>query len=558
MLASFGILTGLDRSKPNQYGSGTMPSKCDVLIIGSGFGGSVLACRLAAAGRRVVVLERGRRWAPKSYPRSPTDDWIWDEQCPQKQNGWIDFRDFGDMKVVQGAAVGGGSLIYANVSVEAKKFVFENGWPINITYKALKPHYATVGKMLNVQTIPNNQLTKRFRLMKKASNAIGEGTRFRKLPLAVTFSKHWNYGLCDRHSAVNSKCWINPQGRSQGTCVHCGNCDIGCRFGAKNTLDLNYLAVAEDNNAEIRPLHIARYIQPMEGCGYIVHFEKIEDQCLIRGSISAKVVIVACGSIGSTELLLRCRDEYRTLPKISTALGHRWSSNGDFLTPAIYKEHRVFPTVGPTITCAIDFLDGSINGNRFFVEDGGFPDVVGNTIGEFLGLLGKSVSGSLKNCFSDAAEDARNQGHIDCVMPWFGQAIDASNGTLKLGRPWWKPFGKSKLMLDWDITNSKAAMETMIKMHKRLSIATGGIPVVPPTWTFMRDLVTPHPLGGCRMSDNQADGVTNENGEVYGYPGLYVSDGSIIPTALGLNPSRTIAAIAELHAESMIRKNIGV
>lgn len=338
--------------------------------------------------------------------------------------------------------------------------------------------------------------------------------------------------------------------------MHCGNCDIGCSFGAKNTLDLNYLAEAENNGAEIRPLHIARWIKPEEG-GYAVRYERIDRDRLIAGSISANVVIVACGSLGSTELLLRCRDEYKTLPNISRVLGHGWSSNGDFLTPATYAKRRVFPTVGPTITCAIDYLDGSLGGNRFFVEDGGFPDVLGNTIEEFADFMGKSVGGKFSEFFSGMAKHARNKDPLDCVMPWFGQAVDASNGTLKLNRPWWKWFGRKQLSLDWDIADSEAVLNAMIDIHKKLSAATGGEPWVPPTWTILKNLVTPHPLGGCRMADNRDEGVTNGNGEVYGYPGLYVSDGSSIPVALGLNPSRTIAAVAELHAESMIQQGIG-
>ena len=533
-----------------------MGRDCEVLIIGSGFGGSVMACRLAAAGRKVVVLERGRRWSPNNYPRGPHDAWMWDERNPQARNGWIDFRDFGDMKVVQGAAVGGGSLIYANISVRAEPFVFKSGWPSNITFDALDRHYAEVGRMLNVQEIPDNQLTERFNLVKEAAAKIGDGDRFRKLPLAVTFSEKWNYDLDDAHSAQHSKSWTNDQDRRQGTCVHCGNCDIGCSFGAKNTLDLNYLAAAETSGAKIQPLHIARSIQSEEG-GYTVHYERIDEDRLIAGSISANVVIVACGSLGSTELLLRCRDEYKTLPDISRVLGHGWSSNGDFLTPAIYAERRVSPTVGPTITCAIDYLDGSRGGKRFFVEDGGFPDILGNTIGEFAGFMGKTVGGKFREFFSGMAEHARNMDPLDCVMPWFGQAVDASNGTLKLDRPWWKWFGRKQLSLDWDIADSEAVLNAMIDMHKTLSATTSGDPWVPPTWTILKDLVTPHPIGGCRMADDPANGVTDGNGQVFGYPGLYVSDGSSIPKALGLNPSRTIAAIAELHAASMIENGVG-
>ena len=133
-------------------------------------------------------------------------------------------------------------------------------------------------------------------------------------------------------------------------------------------------------------------------------------------------------------------------------------------------------------------------------------------------------------------------------MPWFGQAVDASDGVFKLTRSWMPPF-RHEVKLEWDIEKSKAAVQALIDMHIKLSEATGGEPMVPPTWTVLKNLVTPHPLGGCRMGESSADGVVDHKGEVFGYPGLYVADGSIIPKAVGLNPSRTIAALAERIAE---------
>src|SRR6187402_3864334 len=129
----------------------------DAIVVGSGFGGAACACRLAEAGKKVLLLERGRRWDPKAYPRELSDDWIWNSCSPEKHNGWIDLRYFGDMTVAQGAGLGGGSLIYANVSIEAKPETFAEGWPKEITYQELKPYYDIAGKMMGVQTIPDNQ-----------------------------------------------------------------------------------------------------------------------------------------------------------------------------------------------------------------------------------------------------------------------------------------------------------------------------------------------------------------------------------------------------------------
>ena len=518
-----------------------MADAFDVIVIGSGFGGAVTACRLSEKGGRVLVLERGRRWEPKDYPRDTGDAWIWDQKEPHKQNGWIDLRFFDDMIVAQGAGVGGGSLIYANVFVRPKPEIFNQGWPPEITYEELAPHYETAGNMLEVQEIPDSQLTERFKLMREAADAIGHGDRFRKLPIAVTFNPDWNYDLEDPFSEEHSKTFINAHGVEQGTCIHLGNCDIGCDVRARNTLDLNYLAVAEKHGAEIRPLHMVTAIEPYEN-GYQVTFDRLEGGRRVRGSASADRVVLGAGSVGSTEILLRCRSQYKTLPTLSPFLGRNWSSNGDFLTPAYHGDRRVSPTQGPTITSAVDFLDGSVDNEQFFIEDGGFPDVLGNFLYERVG--GQHKGRRAKILFGALQELLRGRDPLNHLMPWFAQGIDAADGRLYLGRKWYAPW-RRVVKLDWDIDRSEAVINAIVAMHKRLAEATNGRPLVPPTWTVLKNLVTPHPLGGCNMGTTSANGVVNHLGEVFGHERLYVADGAIVPEAVGLNPSRTIAALAE-------------
>jgi cholesterol oxidase len=264
---------------------------CDVLIIGSGFGGAVNACRLAAAGAKVIVLERGRRWTTANFPRKPDDPWIWDDAHPAARNGWFDFKVFPNMSVVQGAGVGGGSLVYANVSIEAKPDTFTTGWPPEITFSVLKPHYDTVGRMLGVQRVPGNQLPPRTKLLREGAEKAGYGNRFRQLELAVTFDDHWPANAPDKYDLQHSRTFVNEHGVEQGTCVHLGNCDIGCEAKARNTLDFNYLAVAEKNHADVRPFHIARLIET-HAEGYKVSFERIEGAALKKGSLVAKRVVV--------------------------------------------------------------------------------------------------------------------------------------------------------------------------------------------------------------------------------------------------------------------------
>jgi cholesterol oxidase len=446
------------------------------------------------------------------------------------------------MAVVQGAGVGGGSLVYANVSVDAKPDTFDAGWPPEITYAKLEPHYRAVRDMLQARPVPFGQWPERTRLLKQAAERASAADRFEPLDLAVSFDEAWHYGLEDAHAPAHSKPFTNAHGKAQGTCVHLGNCDIGCDVAARNTLDLNYIARAEARGAEVRPLHVVRAIEPASE-GYRVRFDRIDTGTRIAGEVTGRIVILAAGSLGSTELLLRCRDQHGTLPRLSPFLGRNWSSNGDFLTPAIHPFRAVTPTRGPTITAAVNFLDGSREGARFFIEDGGFPGLARG----YLERLAETdstlptVQALLKTVrflLSGGLDPVRH------VMPWFAQGRDAANGTLSLEA--------GQLFLDWDIRESERTIEAIVKTHTDFAIRTGGVPVVPLTWTVTRDLITPHPLGGCNMGPGPERGVVDHRGEVFGYPNLYVADGAIVPEAIGLNPSKTIAALAERIAALIV------
>jgi cholesterol oxidase len=512
----------------------------DALVIGSGFGGAVTSCRLAEKGYRVLVVERGRRWDPTTFPRKPEDPWVFDPGNPVTSNGWFDFRIFRHMTVVQGAGVGGGSLVYANISIPAKKATFDSGWPAEITFDELGEHYATVGKMLNVSPVPPTQWPERTKLLKDAASNAGFGDKFEPLELAVTFDKNWNYQLPNPHAVARSVMKDNGHGKMQGTCVHLGNCDIGCDVNARNTLDLNYLADAEKHGAEIRPLHLVTGIEPHD-LGYRVRFNRIDSGAMVPSAATARLVIVAAGSLGSTELLLRCR-EANTLPGLSSRLGMGWSSNGDFLTPAIHPFRRVDPSHGPTITAAINLLDHGADGQDVFIEDGGFPGLIDN-------LLRRQAANPPTDPFARTIVEslrpllAANL-LTDHVMPWFAQARDAADGRLFLNG--------GRLDMQWDIAKSKPTMDAVVDMHQRLAAVTQGMALTPLTWTSSHDLITPHPLGGCNMGRTAADGVVAHNGEVFGYPNLFVADGAIVPKAIGLNPSRTIGALAERIAALIV------
>ena len=549
----------------------------DVIVIGSGFGGAITGCRLAQAGYKVLILERGRRWSFEEkhknfFPRefSDVDRWFWDNKDPVKHHGWIDLRVFPGMSVAQGAGVGGGSLIYANISVEAPAHAFEDRpglrpWPKAIRKSELQPYYDTVARVMKVQKLPPGQWSARTHLMKEAAKAIGHEDRFDTVELAVNFNSSLSFDPSspDRPKRDPNSIRKNEYGVLQGECYHCGTCDIGCDVNARNTLDTNYLPLAEQKGAEIRDLHIVTNIAPT-GSGYTVHYERIDRPERPRGSCSARLVILAAGSLGSTELLLRCRDATGSLGKLSPQLGQHWSSNGDFLTPAFYADRDLLPSPseGPPISSVINFLDRSQAGESFWIQDGGFPDLLAQYV-QKVGTLRHNARawmllGALQMALATAPESKpdpavslRRAGPVSRVMPWFAQAVDAGDGVLSLKRRWWL-FGPRDLHLHWDIAKSRSAIEAVVAMHKKLSDATGGTALVPPSWSIMHDLITPHPLGGCGMADSAVAGVVNDGGEVFGHPNLFVADGAIFPRAIGVNPSRTIGALAERIADKIV------
>ncbi|MSO57373.1 MAG: hypothetical protein EXQ55_10725 [Acidobacteria bacterium] len=201
------------------------------------------------------------------------------------------------------------------------------------------------------------------------------------------------------------------------------------------------------------------------------------------------------------------------------------------------------PTRGPTITAAVDLLDGAFKHQHVFIEDGGLPDLGGN----YLNSLAQSESGNAQmQALIQTLRVLLGRGALDNVMPWFAQGRDAANGVFSLK--------DGKLNLDWDIEASEKTIDAIVELHQQMAMKTGGIPLTPLTWTLSKDLVTPHPLGGCNMGKTADGGVVNHAGEVFGYKNLYVADGAIVPKALGLNPSRTIGALAERVASILVKE----
>ncbi|HKZ07110.1 MAG TPA: GMC oxidoreductase [Methylomirabilota bacterium] len=563
----------------------------DAVVIGSGFGGAVTACRLAEKGYSVLVLERGHRWGPKKglrdernqagdqrdpevmpFPRRARDAWLWDHRHPERASGWIDFRAFPYMGVAQGAGVGGGSLIYSNVLLDADARSFARGWPKGFDASTLAPYYKEVGRMLEGRTAPSGQRGNLVKLLEEAAGKTGAGSRHQASDLAVRFDDAFRFDASRRPDGSGSIRKLNMHGAWQGTCTGLGTCNLGCELGARNTLDKNYLHVAEAHGAEIRPRHLVRVIAPEPGHRYRVHFDQLSNGRFEAGSVVGRLVVVAAGSLGSTELLLRCKEQYGTLPKLSPCLGKNWSSNGDVLTPAFYFFRKpLYPARGVPFAGHVDFLDGgpgaASGAPGFNIEDGGFPYQAARTLVRHLAMnrgpdlrmrhklfhLAVSVLGAFyaaAHWLAGLGPLKRLRGAVEWLdpvnrmMPWVAQGQDAANGTLRLK--------DGELFLEWDPSASVPVIDTIIATHTRLAHATGGWVLPPIAWKWFRSLITPHPLGGCNMGDDATSGVVNHKGEVFGYPRLYVADGAIVPEALGVNPAKTIAALAERNVELMM------
>lgn len=524
-------------------GRNALRKRYDAVVVGSGFGGAVAACRLAQAGLRVGILERGRRYPLGTFPRDwkdPNGGWRW-----QYEQGLFDVRSINEVTVVQGAAYGGGSQIYANVQIRVPPDLFSSGWPAGYSRGVLDPYYDLVAYMLDVLPIAPGQplgLPVKTRQMYEAAQRLGRARQVFLPNLAVNFG--------DPERLVPNKFGVEQYG-----CRHCGECGIGCNFQAKNTLDLNYLAVAEQHGAQVGTRCEVTRIAQRDG-GYAVSYL---DHTIGRRVVArAPTVVLAAGAVNSTELLLRCRDQHGTLPALSDRLGTGYSTNGDFLGFALDTHRQFEPSVGPTITSAL-VHDRGVGRHRRWVllAEGGFPwelaplvQALGDE--QWLGSLLRTRTEVTDEIWRVARERLGGAAHVGRNAAAFvALGHDTVNGTIEL-----LPF-THELQITWSTAANLALSETQQQLCGDLAQALGGRPGYPPLWHSLRIPMAAHSLGGCPMADDPTQGVIDGSGQVYGYPGLYVLDGAGLPGATGVNPAHTIAAVAERNIETAIRSITG-
>jgi cholesterol oxidase len=523
------------------------PSKhYDVLIVGSGFGGSVSALRLTEKGYRVGVLEAGARLEDKDFA-----DTSWDLKkflfnpaigCYGIQR--IDMVK--DALILAGAGVGGGSLVYANTLYEPlDPFYRDPSWAHITDWKAeLAPYYDQAKRMLGVVTNPH--ITPADEVMQKVAAEMGVTDSFHQAPVGVFFGQD---GVAPGTEVADP--FFGGEGPARHTCLECGECMVGCRHNAKNTLVKNYLHLAEKNGAQIHPLTTVTRVIPRaasEGGGYEVHARWTKAKLSRRTAVkvfTADQVIFSAAAIGTQKLLHKLKAT-GDLPGVSERLGMLTRTNSEAILGAIAPDLSVDYTRGVAITSSIH-PDETTHFEPVRYGKGS------NSMSLLQTVLTDGGPGRKKRWLKEVWDQRRNFSKLYDLKHWSErmvvllvmQALDNSITVY----PKKTPFG-------WRLTSKQghgqpnpswipAANLGARLMAKAMSTPSGegyaggtiGEPFDVP--------MTAHFIGGCAIGDSPESGVVDPYQRLYGYDGLHVVDGSAISANLGVNPSLTIAAQAE-------------
>ncbi|HXA58428.1 MAG TPA: GMC oxidoreductase, partial [Streptosporangiaceae bacterium] len=479
--------------------------------------------------------------------------------------GMFDVWDFGGLDSVVSSGLGGGSLIYANVLLrkDERWFVHEEmpgggyeSWPV--TREDLDPHYDEVEKMIGVSPYPLDKPayedTPKTHAMQDAAAELG--LDWRLPPLAVSFSPNTGaepgLGLPIVDAPYGN---LHKVGRK--TCRLCGECDIGCNDGAKNTLDHTYLSAAQHHGADLRTLHEVKAIRPRPGGGYEVDYRHHDPAGSATDStIGCDRLVLGAGTYGTSYLLLRSKAAF---PGLSEALGTRFSGNGDLLTFLLNAQNRgrtrpLDASKGPVITSAIrlpDELDGVPGAGRgAYIEDGGYPAftewiIQGADVQGEITRAARFVWERFRDFVAHAPDTNLSKELADLIgdgalsvssLPLLGMGRDVPDGVLRLRH--------DRLDVQWTTETSERLFERLRATMQRMAAVLGAHYQDNPLW-FSKKVISVHPLGGAPMGLSVNEGVCDAYGEVFGYPGLYIADGAAMPGPVGANPSLTIAALAD-------------
>ncbi len=522
----------------------------DFVVIGSGFGGSVSALRLREKGYSVLVLERGKRFADEDFAKSTwrIRKYLWAPLL--RCFGILEISAFRDVVVLHGAGVGGGSLGYANVLMEPDAAAFASpAWSRHAAWRELlQPHYETARRLLGVTTNP--RLWPADSTLREIAEGLGTSHTFRATTVGTFFGEPGKEGV-----EVPDP-FFGGDGPPRRGCIHCGACMVGCRHNAKNTLVKNYLWLAERRGAAVRAEIEVRDIVPLSGTDDGARFELVARRStaivrLRRERIRARNVIVSAGALGTMRLLFRCRDITRSMPHISTRLGDFVRTNSEAILGSVSRVRETDYSRGIAITSIVK-ADASTS-----IEPVRYP--AGSSVMRFLsaplmvGRLWSRLGRALVATARHPVDFLRMY-----VLPGWAQRStillvmqhEDNHLRMRLGRGLATLFRRDLVSTPDD---AREATVTGIghRVAREFAARTNGIAAASLNESLTNVPLTAHILGGCPIGRDASEGVVNLRFEVHGYPGLYTIDGSVVPANPGVNPSLTIAALAE-YAMSQI------
>ena len=545
----------------------TISDHSEIVVVGSGYGGAIAASRLARAGREVCLLEQGKEFQPGEYPNTLLEAAAeLQVDLPDfhlgSRTGLYDLRVNTDINVFKGCGLGGTSLVNANVAIQAEPRVFEEpAWPAEIRADAARADgllaigYRRATEMLGSNSYPG-QPADLNKLLAMGVSASSMGSDFYRPQINVTF-----------------KDGISGGGVQQFACKRCGDCVTGCNYAAKNTTLMNYLPDGVRHGAKIFTKCAVDHLTYSDG-RWQVWYQRLDSGDEASGGdlrhISASVVILAGGALGSTEILLRSRASGLD---ISPAIGSGFSGNGDVLGFG-YNLNRdidtvgwghvapgVLPRVGACITGIIDLRNQGDLRQGMVIEEGSIPGAIGSVIPAVLAgaaaLAGQGLDSSAAGQIAAALREAESlvlgphSGAARRTQIYLVMTHDSGTGKLSLT----PRDGDLRLAINWPGVGDEPIFRTVNDNLKRATQPLGGTFVENPLWRldFLgRSLITVHPLGGCIMGADASKGVVDHRGRVFAgasgtavHDGLYVCDGSVLPVPVGVNPLLTISALAE-------------
>lgn len=518
----------------------------DFLVIGSGFGGSVSACRLTEKGYSVGVLEQGRRWSPDNLPSTnwKIRDYLWRPSLGLR--GFLNLALFRHVMVLHGNAVGGGSITYAQTLLAPPDSVWnDGGWAGLDDWQRVMPrHYETARRMLGVTR--NRRPDQADYTLKEMARVAGVEDTFYLTDVGVFFGQDGDPGGTEYPDP-----YFGGEGPARKSCVGCGGCMCGCRYGAKNTLDKNYLYLAEKRGAVVHAETRVVDVRPLDGLqgatGYEVTTEPTFGRSKPRKRWTARSVVIAASSLGTQSLLFKLKDT-GSLPRISDELGKRVRTNAESILGVRYPGSERDMSKGVAIGSGI-YID-----QHTHIEAVRYP-AGSNLLSGLLTTLTGGKPGLTRPLSWLAAVGklllTRPVAGLRSLLPyrWSNETViflvmQTLDGHLDMRwtKAWYWPFGKR-------LSSHGAPIPTFIPeanaFTAKAAAATGGVGLSSMSEILFDVPMTAHCMGGCAMADGPERGVIDRQNRVFNYRNLYVVDGSMLSANLGVNPSLTITALAE-------------